>query len=121
HREEPHRPPRIRMTPVAPASGNLPALKLLARRRRRRGYSPASPPPALISMAPGHRRRTQDQIIDRRSKMNASLPAERRLWFLDTLVLVRLSYEDGSDDLSVLEHWSPFGLSPPLHIHSTED
>lgn len=53
--------------------------------------------------------------------MNASLPAERRLWFLDTLVLIRLSYEDGSDDLSVLEHWSPFGLSPPLHIHSTED
>jgi hypothetical protein len=53
--------------------------------------------------------------------MDASLRADRRLWFLNTLVLIRLSYEDGTDGLSILEHRAPHGDSPPLHIHCTED
>ncbi len=46
---------------------------------------------------------------------------ERRLWFLDTLVHIHVAEADGQDGLSVLEHRAPFGDSPPLHIHHTED
>jgi quercetin dioxygenase-like cupin family protein len=53
--------------------------------------------------------------------MNLPLPAERRLWFLNALVLIRVSYEDGADGLSILEHRAPHDDSPPLHVHRTED
>ena len=43
------------------------------------------------------------------------------LWFLDTLVRVRVAMDEGTDGLSVLEHLAPHGDSPPLHIHHTED
>ncbi|MFN3286471.1 MAG: cupin domain-containing protein [bacterium] len=43
------------------------------------------------------------------------------LWFLDTLVRVRVSHREGTDRISVLEHLAPQGDSPPLHIHHTED
>ena len=43
------------------------------------------------------------------------------LWFLNTLVSIRVSAQKGSDSLSVLEHRAPFGDSPPLHLHQTED
>ena len=43
------------------------------------------------------------------------------LWFLNTLVCIRVSAQQGSDGLSVLEHRAPFGDSPPLHLHRTED
>ena len=43
------------------------------------------------------------------------------LWFLDTLVTVRVSETDGQDRISVLEHRAAQGDSPPLHIHHTED
>lgn len=43
------------------------------------------------------------------------------LWFLNTLVTVRVAKSDGSDGISVLEHRGPCGDSPPLHIHRTED
>jgi quercetin dioxygenase-like cupin family protein len=43
------------------------------------------------------------------------------LWFLNTFVTVRVSYREGHDRISVLEHWAPVGDSPPLHIHRTED
>ncbi|HEV2129963.1 MAG TPA: cupin domain-containing protein [Longimicrobiaceae bacterium] len=43
------------------------------------------------------------------------------LWFLNTLVSVRVSARDGSDGLSVLEHQAPFGDSPLLHLHRNED
>ena len=43
------------------------------------------------------------------------------LWFLNTLVQVRVPNEEGSDGLSVIENRAPFGDSPPLHIHLTED
>lgn len=45
----------------------------------------------------------------------------RRIWFLDTFVTIRVSFEDGSSDISVLEHLARKGDSPPLHIHETED
>lgn len=53
--------------------------------------------------------------------MTAALPDDRRLWFLDTLVLIRVSHLDGADGISVLEHRARRGDSPPLHVHRTED
>jgi mannose-6-phosphate isomerase-like protein (cupin superfamily) len=43
------------------------------------------------------------------------------LWFLSTAVTIRVSESDGQDGVSILEHRVPFGDSPPLHIHHTED
>jgi quercetin dioxygenase-like cupin family protein len=43
------------------------------------------------------------------------------LWFLDTLVCVRVSHRDGGDRISVLEHAARRGDSPPLHVHVNED
>lgn len=43
------------------------------------------------------------------------------LWFLNTLVRLWISEMEGQDGLSVLEHRAPYGDSPPLHIHHTED
>lgn len=53
--------------------------------------------------------------------MPASPADDRRLWFLDTLVLIRVSHLDGADGISVLEHRARRGDSPPLHVHRTED
>lgn len=50
-----------------------------------------------------------------------STPAQQLLWFLDTLVTVRLSANSGADRLSIIEHRMPYGESPPLHIHRNED
>ena len=47
--------------------------------------------------------------------------ATESLWFLDTLITVRVSEREGSDRISVLEHRAPHGDSPPLHLHRTED
>ena len=44
-----------------------------------------------------------------------------RIWFLDTLVHVRVSAQDGADGMSVLEQLVPRGSSPPLHVHHDED
>lgn len=43
------------------------------------------------------------------------------MWFLNTLVRVRVSKQEGDGGLSVTEHRAPAGDSPPLHIHRTED
>ncbi|HEX7180508.1 MAG TPA: cupin domain-containing protein [Thermoanaerobaculia bacterium] len=43
------------------------------------------------------------------------------LWFLNTLVRIRVSHAEGADGLSVIENWAPYADSPPLHIHHTED
>lgn len=43
------------------------------------------------------------------------------LWFLNTLVTIRVACTEGHDGLSVLEHRAPAGDSPPLHVHRTED
>jgi quercetin dioxygenase-like cupin family protein len=45
----------------------------------------------------------------------------RKVWFLNTLVYVHIAGSDGTDGLSVLEHRAPFGDSPPMHVHDTED
>ncbi|MCV2881779.1 cupin domain-containing protein [Actibacterium sp. XHP0104] len=43
------------------------------------------------------------------------------LWFLNTRVSIAVPASAGSDGLSVIHHHAPFGDSPPLHIHDTED
>jgi quercetin dioxygenase-like cupin family protein len=53
--------------------------------------------------------------------MQAKIPVRRPFWFLDTRVVVRISFEDGQDRISVLEQWLPHGDSPPLHVHRNED
>jgi quercetin dioxygenase-like cupin family protein len=52
--------------------------------------------------------------------MKASRKLEK-LWFLNTLVTVRVAAGDGANGMSVLEHLAPIGDSPPLHVHRTED
>ena len=46
---------------------------------------------------------------------------QEKLWFLDTLVTIRVSERDSDDGISVIEHQVPFGSSPPLHVHRNED
>jgi len=46
---------------------------------------------------------------------------EDRLWLLNTLVHIRVSYTLGRDGLSAIEHQVGYGDSPPLHSHRTED
>jgi quercetin dioxygenase-like cupin family protein len=53
--------------------------------------------------------------------VDASPVEGRELWFLDTRVTLRLSYRDGADGISVLEHCAAHGDSPPLHVHQNED
>jgi mannose-6-phosphate isomerase-like protein (cupin superfamily) len=45
----------------------------------------------------------------------------QELWFLNTLVTVRVGHDQGRDGISVLESRAPYGDSPPLHVHHTED
>ncbi len=42
-------------------------------------------------------------------------------WFFNTLVHIWTRCGDGADGLSTIEHRAPFGDSPPMHIHRTED
>lgn len=42
-------------------------------------------------------------------------------WFLETQVKIRISGDNGTDRISILEHRAYQGDSPPLHIHHTED
>lgn len=44
-----------------------------------------------------------------------------QLWFLDSLVTIRVSTSEGPDRISVLERRMPYGSSPPFHFHGTED
>jgi uncharacterized cupin superfamily protein len=53
--------------------------------------------------------------------MAVNIDPTKHLWFLNTLVMVRVSQSDGQDGISILEHRAPHGDSPPLHIHHTED
>jgi quercetin dioxygenase-like cupin family protein len=53
--------------------------------------------------------------------MQAKIPGGRQFWFLDTRVVVHISFENGQDRISVLEHEAPHGDSPPLHVHRNED
>ncbi len=47
--------------------------------------------------------------------------AANQLWFQNALVTIRVSASDGQDGISILEHLVPYGFSPPLHLHRTED
>jgi len=53
--------------------------------------------------------------------MDSVAADNRKLWFLNTHVTIRVSSQDGSDGISVLEHRASQGDSPPLHIHHDED
>lgn len=53
--------------------------------------------------------------------MDATTTAPQQLWFLNTLVTVRVGHDEGRDGVSVLESSAPHGDSPPLHVHRTED
>lgn len=44
-----------------------------------------------------------------------------QLWFLDTLVTVRVPHDGGEDGISVLESLAPHGDSAPLHVHRSQD
>jgi quercetin dioxygenase-like cupin family protein len=52
--------------------------------------------------------------------MTKTVPPNQ-LWFQNSLVTIRVSTSDGEDGISVLEHRVPYGFSPPLHFHRTED
>jgi quercetin dioxygenase-like cupin family protein len=44
-----------------------------------------------------------------------------RIWFLNTLVVIRVPPERGTDGLCVMEHRAPKGDSPPRHVHHDQD
>lgn len=44
-----------------------------------------------------------------------------RLWFINTLVIIRVPPELGKDGTCVMEHHAPMGDSPPLHVHHEQD
>jgi quercetin dioxygenase-like cupin family protein len=44
-----------------------------------------------------------------------------QLWFLDTLVTVRVPHTAGQDRISVLESRAPREDSPPLHVHDEDE
>jgi mannose-6-phosphate isomerase-like protein (cupin superfamily) len=53
--------------------------------------------------------------------MPLAATSTEQLWFLNTLVTVRVRHDGGEDGISVLERHALHGDSPPLHVHRTED
>ena len=53
--------------------------------------------------------------------MPAQAPTPEYLWFLDTLVTVRVAQQGHEDGFSILESLAPHGDGPPLHVHHDED
>jgi quercetin dioxygenase-like cupin family protein len=43
------------------------------------------------------------------------------VWFLNTLVKIRVPNTTGADGITIMEHRAPYGDSPPLHIHRNQD
>ena len=43
------------------------------------------------------------------------------LRFLATHVVVHVRHDEGADGTSIIESRAPYGDSPPLHVHHTED
>jgi len=43
------------------------------------------------------------------------------VWFLNTLVKIRVPNTTGADGITIMEHFAPQGDSPPLHIHRNQD
>ena len=53
--------------------------------------------------------------------MSTTTEMTGQLWFLDTLVAIRVSHDAGADGISVIESAAPYHDSPPLHVHRNED
>ncbi len=54
--------------------------------------------------------------------MHAMLESAGELfWFKGALINIRVSWNAGEDRVSVVEHYMPYGMSPPLHVHRNED
>jgi quercetin dioxygenase-like cupin family protein len=53
--------------------------------------------------------------------MSLAATGTEQLWFLNTLVTVRVRHDEAEDGISVLESLAPHGDSAPLHVHHTED
>jgi len=49
------------------------------------------------------------------------MPDQELLWFLDTLVTIQVGHATGTDKVSLMEHLTRRGDSPPLHIHRSQD
>jgi mannose-6-phosphate isomerase-like protein (cupin superfamily) len=47
--------------------------------------------------------------------------ATNQLWFMNTLVTIRVPCDECGDSMSVTEHLVPHGDSPPLHLHRNQD
>jgi quercetin dioxygenase-like cupin family protein len=43
------------------------------------------------------------------------------VWFLNTLVTIRVPNRTGADGITIMEHRAPEGDSPPLHVHRNQD
>lgn len=53
--------------------------------------------------------------------MRSAPEIAEHLWFLSTLARIRVAHGEGADGLSAIEFRAPYGDSPALHIHHTED
>jgi mannose-6-phosphate isomerase-like protein (cupin superfamily) len=47
--------------------------------------------------------------------------SEKYFWFLNSLTTIRVSAQDGANQISVVEQRAPMGYSPPLHLHRAQD
>src|SRR5918996_445631 len=102
---------------------------------RTRSCGPAPPWPTSVSttyergvsssldITPKQRYKTSDSESTEKGygAMDAVAPTTEQLWFLNTLVTVHARHDQGEDGISVLESLAPYGDSPPLHVHRTED
>jgi len=53
--------------------------------------------------------------------MAATATRAGHLWFMNGLVNIPVSHEDGEDGISFIDHIGSHGESPPLHVHRSED
>lgn len=49
------------------------------------------------------------------------MSSEPDVWFLNSRVSFHRPSAASADGMSVMEHWMPYGDSPPLHVHHEED
>ncbi|MFC0220425.1 putative cupin superfamily protein [Pseudochelatococcus lubricantis] len=61
------------------------------------------------------------QLIRNNTRLDNTTGADYSAWFLNTRITIRLSAADGDDGISIIDHFMPYGESPPLHIHHNED
>jgi quercetin dioxygenase-like cupin family protein len=53
--------------------------------------------------------------------MPLAATSTEQMWFLNGLITIRVRHGEGQDGISVIEHFAPYGESPPLHVHHNED